>query len=162
MSARNEFDPGNIDYRALTPEQIGRLRDHALENARIERARAIRALFGRLVKHLRRAGAGARAGILTLAAMAASRWAAYQRRRQRRAAAAELHQLSDRDLKDIGLRRSEIDAAVYGYDLDESRRRRPDESPRTELTLHRPSGNVNLPRARREAGAEHPSIKAAA
>lgn len=40
------------------------------------------------------------------------RWSAYSRWRTERHAAAQLHAMSDRDLKDIGLIRSEIDRAV--------------------------------------------------
>jgi uncharacterized protein YjiS (DUF1127 family) len=39
-------------------------------------------------------------------------WAAYQRRRTEQLAAGHLHGMSDRELKDIGIVRSQIDFAV--------------------------------------------------
>ncbi len=43
-------------------------------------------------------------------------WFAYLERRLHRQASAQLHAMSDRELKDIGLVRSEIDAALKGPD----------------------------------------------
>jgi uncharacterized protein YjiS (DUF1127 family) len=45
-------------------------------------------------------------------AAAEHRWGAYSRWRVEQRAAAQLHGMSDRELKDIGLIRSEIDCAV--------------------------------------------------
>lgn len=43
-------------------------------------------------------------------------WITYLERRLHRQAAAHLHGMSDRDLKDIGLSRSEIESAIRGPD----------------------------------------------
>ncbi len=43
-------------------------------------------------------------------------WFAYLERRLHRQASAQLHAMSDRELKDIGLVRSEIDVALKGPD----------------------------------------------
>ena len=43
-------------------------------------------------------------------------WFAYLERRLHRLVSADLHAMSDRALKDIGLSRSEIDAAIRGPD----------------------------------------------
>jgi uncharacterized protein YjiS (DUF1127 family) len=47
-------------------------------------------------------------------------WTAYLRRRIERAAIIQLHAMSDRELRDIGLDRSQIEWAVRG-DLDTDR-----------------------------------------
>jgi uncharacterized protein YjiS (DUF1127 family) len=43
-------------------------------------------------------------------------WFAYLERRLHRQAAAQLHAMGDRELKDIGLNRSEIESALRGHD----------------------------------------------
>jgi uncharacterized protein YjiS (DUF1127 family) len=71
------------DYRVLTPEQRDRLVRRVIERAKSERAAAIRNLFRRLWDWMKR-----------------------------RAAIAELQKYDDRMLRDIGIHRSEIEAAV--------------------------------------------------
>jgi uncharacterized protein YjiS (DUF1127 family) len=124
MLARNELDIKIKDYQSLTAEGQALLRDQALADARAERAKAMRAIFG------------------AVAAWASGRWAAYRRWRELRAAAAQLQTFDDRQLKDIGLRRSEISGAVYGYNRDESLRGRGHEAPKPELTIQS-CGNDN-------------------
>jgi uncharacterized protein YjiS (DUF1127 family) len=51
-------------------------------------------------------------------------WASYRDWRETRAAISELHSLDDRMLRDMGLRRSEIESVVSGADHDTSRRPR--------------------------------------
>ena len=51
--------------------------------------------------------------LLTLTAAATAWWRAYCDRHRRRQAIAELEAFSDRELNDIGVRRSEIDWAVH-------------------------------------------------
>ena len=51
--------------------------------------------------------------LLTLTAAATAWWRAYCDRHRRRQAIAELEAFSDRELNDIGVRRSEIDCAVH-------------------------------------------------
>jgi hypothetical protein len=43
---RDEIDLRNLDVRALTPEQWSALKKHIIWHAQIERAKAIRGLFG--------------------------------------------------------------------------------------------------------------------
>jgi uncharacterized protein YjiS (DUF1127 family) len=144
MLARNELDIKIKDYQSLTAEGQALLRDQALADARAERAKAMRAIFG------------------AVAAWASGRRAAYRRWRELRAAAAQLHTFDDRQLKDIGLRRSEITGAVYGYNRDESLRSRAHEAPQPEVTAHRPCGNDNLIPSRRGSVAAEHRIKTAA
>ena len=55
-----------------------------------------------------------RSGESGLTAAVKTWWKAYLDRRRERAAIAQLHAMSDRELRDIGLTRSEIDLAVRG------------------------------------------------
>lgn len=80
-------------YRMLTPGQRARVNRRVIERARAYRAAAIRNLFERLFG-----------------------WIA------RRDAAARLHALDDRMLKDIGLNRGEIEQAVRGKEPAERRK----------------------------------------
>ena len=59
-------------------------------------------------------GIGQRSLGSTLAATLRSWWAAYIARRIERAAIMQLHSMSDRELHDIGLTRSQIRRAVMG------------------------------------------------
>jgi uncharacterized protein YjiS (DUF1127 family) len=108
MLARNNHDFILPDPRGQTIEQRDRVARQIIRQARIAQARAIHALFRALLltwpkKLAMAAGHAFAAG-----------WAGYRLWRRRRQAVAELHSLDDRDLKDIGLRRSEIESAVYG------------------------------------------------
>jgi uncharacterized protein YjiS (DUF1127 family) len=64
------------------------------------------------------AAAGPRLGFLANALKAFGTW------RTRRAAIAQLHALEDRDLRDIGVSRSEIESVVYFGGRDPTRLRR--------------------------------------
>lgn len=50
-------------------------------------------------------------------------WCSYREWREARRAVCHLKEMSDWELRDIGLGRSEIESAVYGYGIEESRRR---------------------------------------
>jgi uncharacterized protein YjiS (DUF1127 family) len=113
MLARNDDFPSP---GWLSPEERHRLVREAMARARIERAKAIRALFRILLVTWPKAAAHA-----TERAMA-NGWAAYRGWRKRRQAVAELHSLDDRHLKDIGLRRSEIEYVIYRAGRDDTRR----------------------------------------
>jgi uncharacterized protein YjiS (DUF1127 family) len=82
-----EFNRMLHEYRTLTPEQQNLLVRSVIRRAKVYRARAIRELFRSLVDWFRR-----------------------------RAAIARLQRLDDRMLKDIGLYRGDIEAAVRGAD----------------------------------------------
>lgn len=92
-----------LEWRRLTPGQQLRLTRLIVEQARMARARAIRDQL-RLPLGLARRTAAAVAAL----------WRAGARRRQRRQAIRELGALDDRALRDLGLGRSEIEAAVDG------------------------------------------------
>jgi uncharacterized protein YjiS (DUF1127 family) len=79
----NDLDRLVRNYRRLTPMQYTRLRERAAARAKALRTEFLRNLFARLFT-----------------------W------RRRRAAIAELSALDDESLKDIGLHRSGIEAAV--------------------------------------------------
>jgi uncharacterized protein YjiS (DUF1127 family) len=83
----DEFDKLLRNYRMLTPTQRDLLTQRIIERAQADRAEAIRDVFRRLFGWFRR-----------------------------RAAVARLRALDDRMLKDIGIYRSEIEAAVRGPD----------------------------------------------
>ena len=80
-------------HRMLTPEQRAELTRRVIERARVYRTEAIKSLFRSLFGWIRR-----------------------------RAAAAQLHALDDRMLKDIGLYRGEIEQAVRGPERQSDRR----------------------------------------
>jgi uncharacterized protein YjiS (DUF1127 family) len=81
-------------YRMLTPLQRADVNRRVIERARAYRAAAFKDLFGRLFGWVRR-----------------------------RAAAARLHALDDRMLKDIGLYRGDIETAVRGTEPPADRRK---------------------------------------
>jgi uncharacterized protein YjiS (DUF1127 family) len=98
------------DARAPAPDDRERFAREVIFHARVERAKAMRALVRTLLLTWPR-----KIGLAAWRVLADG-WTAYRRRRQRRQAVAELRALDDRELKDIGLRRGEIEWVVYGPD----------------------------------------------
>jgi uncharacterized protein YjiS (DUF1127 family) len=116
MLARNDNRFLLPDPRGQSIEERDRLVRQIIRRARIEQTRVIRALFrALLLTWPKRIALAAWHGL-------ANGWAGYRRRRRRRQAVAELRSLDDRHLKDIGLRRGEIESVIYGP--DETRRER--------------------------------------
>ena len=109
MPGDDEFDFERLDYRTLTLEQWDALRRHVARRAERARAQALRALFRPLWSALRRLALALRDGAVATAGW----WGGYLERRRRRQAMAELHGFSDRELKDLGVRRSEIYWVVH-------------------------------------------------
>ena len=118
MPGHDEFDFERLDYRRLSADQWDALRRHVARRAERERALALRALFRSLGSALVRV---ARA-LQSAAAAAAAWWRDYLEERRRRQAMAELNGFGDRELKDIGVRRSEIYWAVHHGRVDPSGR----------------------------------------
>ena len=102
MPGHDELDFERLDYWSLTGAQWEALRWHVAHRAERKRAQALRALFRGMWSALR---AGATA--------AAEWWRGYAERRRLRQAMAELQGFSDRELKDVGVRRSEIYWVVH-------------------------------------------------
>src|SRR5262245_57290653 len=100
MCESRHFPLSTLAWSRMTPEQQLRMRRLIIAQAEIARARAIRELLRRPLQPLWHA--------------ACTLWSAAAKARARRRAERELHALDDRSLRDIGLSRSEIEAAVRG------------------------------------------------
>ena len=96
-------------FNELTYEQGERRKRQIIRRAEVARAQALRSLVGAVLRGLRTA-------VWAVAATAGKWWRAYTLRRERNAAVRELHALDDRELKDIGINRSEIEWVVGGED----------------------------------------------
>jgi len=104
-SAMREPDPdvSQLPWSRLTAEQRCRLTPLIVAQARAARARAMRDLLRGLFKLLLRVPFAIVAG-----------WRAIALWHTRRRAMRELNAFDDRALHDMGIRRSEIEAAVFG------------------------------------------------
>jgi uncharacterized protein YjiS (DUF1127 family) len=122
-----DFDRYLRDYHSLTLRQRDLVVRLIIREAREERARAMRekiqgfaswswAAAARGLATLRPAGVAVRG-------LAAAAWRRYDRRRRQRITAAQLYAMDDRELKDIGLRRGDIDFVLSGI-KDPTRRPR--------------------------------------
>jgi uncharacterized protein YjiS (DUF1127 family) len=98
------------DHRRLTPEQWAELSHRVAREAHAARAQCLRTSLRALFGVLRRPGVPT--GLV--AAAAREWWTAYGTWLERRRAVRALGALDDRSLKDMGLHRSEIEAAVLG------------------------------------------------
>src|SRR5262245_33370552 len=107
MPGHDDLDFERLGRRTLSVDQWEVLRRRVARRAERARAQALRALFRALGSVLRRLARAPRA------AATAGRWRAYVEERRRRQAMAELHGFSDRELKDLGVRRSEIYWVVH-------------------------------------------------
>jgi uncharacterized protein YjiS (DUF1127 family) len=85
------FDPFTADSRHLSPQQWIALRKYFVGQAEKERKRVIRQMG---------------------AAFASALWSAWKRLRRLREARSELNAMTERELRDIGLSRSGIEAAI--------------------------------------------------
>ena len=126
----------------LTYEQWERRKQQIIRRAEVARARALRGLVGAVLRGLRTAA-------WAVAATAGKCRRAYALRRERNAAIRDLHALDDRELKDIGITRGEIEWVVDGEDatrlrdatIAANRSRRRDPTAGTSTTLRPdPSG----------------------
>ena len=100
MCESRHFRLSPLAWTRMTPERQLRVRRLIVAQAQLARDRALRELLLRPPRALWHA--------------ACTLWGAAAKARARRRAARELHALDDRSLRDIGLGRSEIEAAVRG------------------------------------------------
>ena len=140
-----DFDRHLREFHKLTPAQRDIVVRRVIREAKAARAQALRDAFRAVV---RRIGAFAVAfGAL---------WRRYQRRRGERIAAARLYAMDDHMLKDIGIRRGEIEFAVSGR---EDPTRLPRHGKRDPLAALRPRpGPQARPQIRRPAQADLPLV----
>jgi len=101
MFGNNRFDFTHLDFWSLSPLQRDALVQRMIREARAEQARAVRTALRSVVVRLRTLVVRAGSAVARL-----GRAYADQRRYGRQMA--ELNALSDHELKDIGMRRSEI------------------------------------------------------
>jgi uncharacterized protein YjiS (DUF1127 family) len=113
MSNDDETGFSVVDARLLTPDAYEEMRRTAIRRAHRERSRAALAMLVGLFTVIARVGRSARAMLLHM-----------RKARADRRAVARLHALDDGALKDIGIRRSEIESVVHGQGIDETRMRR--------------------------------------
>ena len=120
MGPRSEFDFNSLDYQSLSPAQRAAVVQEVVRQAHVDRAKEIAAVARATWRGISRT-----ALILgqTGASAAVEVWRRRQQRRRQRLAAAQLYAMDDRALRDIGLRRGEIEFAVNGA-LDPTRRPR--------------------------------------
>lgn len=118
MPQRFDFDQYLRDYHRLTPLERDAVVRQVLRDARVDRAEAMKVL---LRAGLALAGKALRYGVRILrtavvgtGAFVGAAWCRYDRARRRRATAAQLYAMDDRELKDIGLRRGDIGYVLSG------------------------------------------------
>jgi uncharacterized protein YjiS (DUF1127 family) len=111
MPGNRTFDITGFDDQPLSPQQRGALVQRVIREARADRARAIRGAVRSLPARLWRAVTATGSAIARLGR-------AFADRRRHGRQMAELQGLTDYELKDIGLRRSEIYWVVHhGRDI---------------------------------------------
>jgi len=120
MAPRSEFDFSALDYQALSPAERSAVVNKVVREARVARASEIATVTQAAWQGISRVMQSLGIAV-SAAAMAA--WRRHRDRRARRLAAAQLYAMDDRALRDIGLRRGEIEFAVGGA-LDPTRRPR--------------------------------------
>jgi uncharacterized protein YjiS (DUF1127 family) len=127
MAPRTEFDFSTLDYQALSPAERSAVVHEVVRGARVARGQEIAAVARAAWQGVSRTGTfGWRALRSAGHSVSTATMAALQRhleRRRLRRAAAQLYAMDDRALRDIGLRRGEIEFAVSGA-LDPTRRPR--------------------------------------
>jgi uncharacterized protein YjiS (DUF1127 family) len=114
------FDLESRDFRALSDAEWADLKQRVERRARADRGEAIRSAVAALWALPDRLAETAGPWIAHFAVRtrlaARHAWRAYRVARRRRLAVRQLNALDDRSLKDIGLRRGGIHAAVYRHD----------------------------------------------
>jgi uncharacterized protein YjiS (DUF1127 family) len=110
------FDTGSIDVRSLSAAQRHVLQHRLIREAHGARIWAIRRAFARVSRFLRQL----RSAIVVQAMRDAvnKAWTAHIRRRERLEGLASLRAMTDYELRDIGLSRSEVRAASFAGERD--------------------------------------------
>jgi uncharacterized protein YjiS (DUF1127 family) len=111
MPQKFDIDRYLREFHTLTPAQRNAAVRVVMREAKQVRAQAFRDLFRGFGRWSWSAMVWGSGGVRRLGAAA---WRRYSERRRRRLAAARLYAMDDRMLKDIGLRRGEIDFVVSG------------------------------------------------
>jgi uncharacterized protein YjiS (DUF1127 family) len=112
MLTNEEIDLCKLDYRTMTPAEREAFRREVVRRAHAARDAEMRANFRRIWSALPNPRGAVQAGIATLRNL----WSAFLENRKRKIAVSTLMSLDDHMLKDMGLSRSEIIAAVYAED----------------------------------------------
>ena len=113
-----KFEAGSIDLRSLDSAQRQALQRRLTAEAHQARSRMIRRTFARVFL------LGRRPAVLSEAIrrLVGRAWAAYHRRRERLAELASLRAMTDYELRDIALSRSEIGGIIFSGDGDATSR----------------------------------------
>jgi uncharacterized protein YjiS (DUF1127 family) len=109
VEAKMLDDLETLDFRALSEREWAELKARLDRRARAQRSAVMRAMTAAAFASLNR-------WTDRLADTVAREWRSYRAEQARPAAGKQLSSLDERDLKDIGLRRCEIHAAVYRHD----------------------------------------------
>jgi len=113
MSTDDEIYYSALDMRALPADAYDEMRRMAIRRAHRLRSRYVLATLVGLFTAMANAARSVRAMLNRM-----------REARADRQAIARLHLLDDGALKDIGIRRSEIESVVHGHGADETRMRR--------------------------------------
>jgi uncharacterized protein YjiS (DUF1127 family) len=121
MLIDEETDLSALNFQELSPKDWDQLRRCAIARAHRTRSQVIKALAGQLFMAMRGSLATvAKAGVAPLA-----RWYdGMLARHADRSAIARLQSLDDGALRDIGIRRTEIESIVHARGNDDTRSRR--------------------------------------
>jgi uncharacterized protein YjiS (DUF1127 family) len=112
------FDTGSIDVRSLSAAQRHALQHRLIREAHGARIWAIRLAFARVSMFLRRLRSAIVVQAMRDAVNKAWAWTAHIRRRERLEGLASLRAMTDYELRDIGLSRSEVRAASLAGERD--------------------------------------------
>jgi uncharacterized protein YjiS (DUF1127 family) len=113
MSTDDEIDYPTLGTRALDADAFAEKRLYAIRRAHRLRSQAALAML-----------VGLFTAMVDLVSTAGAMLGRVRKARADRQAIARLHSLDDGALKDIGIRRSEIESVVHGRGADETRMRR--------------------------------------
>jgi uncharacterized protein YjiS (DUF1127 family) len=115
-----KFDLQTLDFRALGQTEWAELKQRLEQRARAERSHAIRAVTDGAFTRMGRLASATSSRISEwrswLGLVLVREWQAHALAHQRQQTVAKLRSLDDLRLKDIGLRRADIQFTVYRHD----------------------------------------------